>query len=232
MRIKKLAAIAMATVMAISMCACEAKEKTETSGEVSVETQAEEKSSFDEAAYLDKITEEMTDHLAALAMDENFGGLYYNTPEVEDIRKSIAGAKADMTKDYQEMIVGENVYERYVTAMEEDDGPSASELSPEAKEQVDKALGTNIGTMINGQNGASYVAFSAVDGYSRTYVPEQPIENRIRIIPTDKDVSYYVSFYNSGDGALTVTVSYLFINEGAFEKFMPFFGDDLKTISR
>ena len=230
MRIKKLAAIVLASAMAISMCSCEAKEKPETSGEVSVEAK-EEESSFDEAAYLDKITEEMTNHLAALAMDEKFGGLYSNSPEVEDIRKSIAGVKADMTKDYQEMIVGDNVYERYITAME-DDGPSVSELSSEAKEQVNKALGTNIGTMINGQNGVSYVAFSAVYAYSRTYVPEKPIENRVRIIPTDKDVSYYVSFYNSGDGALTVTVSYLFVNEGAFEKFVPFFGDDLKTITR
>ena len=228
MRIKKIAAIMLVSAMAINMCACTAKEEKTGASETA---KTEEKSSFDEAAYLDKITAEMTEHLAALTTDEEFGKLYYNEDAVEDIRKDVAGAQADLTKDYQEMIINDNVYDRYKTAIDED-SPNPSELSDEAKEQITRTIATSMGNMIKGRAGTMYIVFSTVYNYSRTYVPEEPVANRIRIIPTDKDVSYFVSFYNTGDGALTVSVSYLFYDETSIGELAPFFGDDLKTITR
>ena len=70
MRIKKLTAVLLCAVMAIGMCAC---------------TQEEKKPVFDEATYLDKITEEVTGKLAELSTDDAFIELYTADGQIKDL---------------------------------------------------------------------------------------------------------------------------------------------------
>lgn len=219
MRIKKITAVLLSAVMAISMCAC---------------TKEEKKPAFDEAAYLDTITEEVTGKLSELSTDEGFIELYSSDLPIKELIDSVKGAKIDTSKDYYELELESLSLADIMKAVgrgdySEDDIP---ELSEAGAEQIKKSIYTIFSSFVNGRQGQYKLVLSSILGYSRTYVPEEPVSSRAWIIPTDKDVYYYVCFVNTGDGALTVSTTYLFFEEDLKEEIETIFGDHFKKISR
>ncbi len=219
MRIKKITAILLSAVMAISMCAC---------------TKEEKKPAFDEAAYLDKITEEVTGKLSELSTDEGFIELYTSDLPIEELIDSVKGAKIDTSKDCYELELEGLSLADIIKAVgrgdySEDD---ISTLSETGEEQIKKSIYTIFSSFVNGHQGQYKLVLSSILGYARTYVPDEPVSSRAWIIPTDKDVYYYVCFVNTGDGALTVSTTYLFFDEDLKEEIETMFGEHFKRISR
>ena len=232
MRIKKIAAIGLCAVMAIGMCACTAKENVETTeATVTSETVvAEEKFSFDEAAYLEKITEEVTANFSEITMEDGIVELYSASPDVKEYAEQYKGAKIDTSKDYYEIMCGDSLFENVVGAMSA--GDEVPELGDTAKNYFGRLMLQNLGSMCNGQRGVECLAFTAIYNYSRTYVPDGVVADRARIIPTDKDICYWVNYANTGDGAITVSVSYIFFDENTETFLKTALGERFKKISR
>lgn len=219
MRIKKLTAVLLCAVMAIGMCAC---------------TQEEKKPVFDEATYLDKITEEVTGKLAELSTDEGFIELYTSDLPIKDLIDSVKGAKIDTSKDYYELELESFSLADIMKAVgrgdySEDDIPALSETG---EGYLKRNIYTVFSSFVNSRKGQYNLALSSILGYSRTYVPDEPVSGRARIIPTDKDIYYYVCFIDTGDGALTVNATYLFFDEDLEKEFDEIFGEHFKKISR
>ena len=219
MRIRKLAAVLLSAVMAISVCAC---------------TKEEKKPAFDEAAYLDKITEEVTDKLSELSTDEGFIELYTTDLPIKELIDSVKAAKIDTSKEYYELELESLSLADIMKAVGR--GDYSEDEIPELSETGETLLKRNIYTIFsslcNGRKGQYNLVLSSILGYTRTYVPDERISGRARIIPTDKDIYYYVSFVDTGDGALTVSASYLFFDEDLKEEFDEMFGEHFKKISR
>ena len=53
-------------------------------------------------------------------------------------------------------------------------------------------------------------------GYSRTYVPKGTIENQILVLPCREQKAIFLSYVNSGDGAVTVTANYVVMPDEGF----------------
>lgn len=219
MRIKKLTAVLLSAVMAISMCAC---------------TKEEKKPAFDEAAYLDIITEEVTDKLSELSTDEAFVELYTVDKQIKDLIDSVKGAKIDTSKEYYELVLERLSFADIMKAVGRDyySDENFPSLSEAGEEQLKKSIYSVFSSMCNARNGQYSLVLSSILGYARTYVPEAPVSSRARIIPTDRDIYYYVSFADTGDGALTVNATYLFFDEDLEKEFKSMFGDNFKKISR
>ena len=219
MRIKKLTAVLLSAVMAISMCAC---------------TKEEKKPAFDEAAYLDKVTEEVTGRLSELSTDEGFIELYTSDLPIKDLIDSVKAAKIDTSKDYYELELESLSLADIMKAVgrgdySEDDIP---ELSETGEGLLKRNIYSIFSSFVNGRKGQYSLVLSSILGYSRTYVPDEPVSGRARIIPTDKDIYYYVCFIDTGDGALTVNTTYLFFDEDLEKEFDEMFGEHFKKISR
>ena len=219
MRIKKLTAVLLSAVMAIGMCACAKEEK---------------KPAFDEAAYLDKVTEEVTGRLSELSTDEGFIELYTSDLPIKDLIDSVKAAKIDTSKDYYELDLESLSLADIMKAVgrgdySEDDIP---ELSETGEGLLKRNIYSIFSSFVNGRKGQYSLVLSSILGYSRTYVPEEPVSSRARIIPTDKDIYYYVCFVDTGDGALTVSATYLFFDEDLEKELNGMFGDNFKKVSR
>jgi hypothetical protein len=219
MRIKKITAILLSAVMAISMCACTAKEEKV------------EKAPFDEAAYLESITGEVVDNLAQISKDEAYIKVYSYEDSVTEVAGKCGTLSADYTKGCYEIATGGEAMSKVLKAIDENDDTKG--LSEFSKDYINKRMSGNLASLVNGRAGVNYVVVSSTLNYSRTYVPEEQIADRVRIIPTDDEKTFYfVSFVNTGDGALTVTATYIFCYGDVEEEFSDLFGITLTKVDK
>ena len=85
------------------------------------------------------------------------------------------------------------------------------------KEYVYARMGSALSNLINARiGGASVLAASASIGYSRTYVPKGTIENQVLVLPCREQKAIFLSYVNSGDGAVTVTANYVVMPDEGF----------------
>lgn len=219
MRIKKFTAILLSVAMAISMCACTAKEEKV------------EKAPFDGAAYLESITGEVVDNLAQIGKDEAYIKLYSYEDSVTEIAQKCGTLSVDNTKGYYEIATGDEAMSKILKAIDENEDMNG--LSEISADYIRKRLSGNLASLVNGRAGVYYVVVSTALNYSRTYVPEEQIADRVRIIPTDDEKTFYfVSFVNTGDGALTVTATYIFCYGDVEEEFSDLFGITLTKVDK
>lgn len=219
MRIKKFTAILLSAVMAISMCACTAKEEKV------------EKAPFDEAAYLESITGEVVDNLAQIGKDEAYIKLYSYEDDVVEIAHECSTLSVDDTKGCYEIAVDGEAMNKILKVI--DEKGDLDGLSESSADYIRKRMSGNLASLLNGRAGVYYVVVSTALNYSRTYVPEEQIADRVRIIPTDDEKTFYfVSFVNTGDGALTVTATYIFCYSDVEEEFSDLFGMTLTKVDK
>ena len=106
-------------------------------------------------------------------------------------------------------------------------------LSESSADYIRKRMSGNLASLINGREGVFYVVITSALNYTRTYVPQEQIADRMRIIPTnDEKTFYFVSFVNTGDGALTVTATYIFCYSDVEEEFSDLFGMTLTKVDK
>ena len=85
------------------------------------------------------------------------------------------------------------------------------------KEYVYARMGSALANLINARiGGASVLAASASIGYSRPYVPKGTIENQVLVLPCREQKAIFLSYGNSGDGAVTVTANYVVMPDEGF----------------
>lgn len=85
------------------------------------------------------------------------------------------------------------------------------------KEYVYARMGSALANLINARiGGASVLAASASIGYSRTYVPKGTIDNQVLVLPCREQKAIFLSYVNSGDGAVTVTANYVVMPDEEF----------------
>ena len=221
MRIKKLTAVMLSAVMAISMCACTAKDD---SAEV-------KKEPYNEATYLDNATKEVTGNLTKLAQDEAYLRIYTYQDDATEMAKACGELTPDFTEGVYEISGGADMMGTVLKALDEDD--ELNGLGEFSRDYLNGRFSGNLASYVNGRRGVDYVVISSALNYSRTYVPEEPVSDRIRIIPTEDDGTYFfVSFTNTGDGALTVSTTYLFSGGNLEDEFKELFGITLNKLDK
>jgi len=219
MRIKKLAAVILSAALALSMCACTAKEEKV------------EKAPFDEATYLENVTNEVVENLTKLSKDPNYIGIYSYEDNVTDIAAECAALSADYSDGYYEIDVAGSIMDTILAVMDQD-GEFGS-ISDISKDYLKTKFAGSLPGYINGRAGVYYVVITSALNYARTYVPDGAVSDRVRFIPTDKENIYYcVSFVNTGDGALSVSATYVFSSGDLMQEIKDVFGITAKKVNK
>ena len=82
---------------------------------------------------------------------------------------------------------------------------------PEAvKTYLSGRVGDSIGNMLNARmGGISVVAASSIARYTKTFVPEETVENQVWLLPCNEETAVCISFTNTGNGVLMVSAGYV-----------------------
>jgi hypothetical protein len=189
-----------------------------------------ENSNFDEERYLKDITIEVVESLSELASNEEYIALMTAPEELAATIDEWKTATIDESKPIVIIPAENKDMESYLEIIASEQ-TVLSDLLKSEKEYILTKIGNTFGTMINGRAGVKVLAASSVLSYSRTYVPRGEIDNQIWFIPTNQDVSFYVSFMNTGDGAITVNATYVVTKNGIKDTIESYLGRDrLKVV--
>ena len=187
----------------LSLAACGEKDTVKDEGQAST--------AFDSEAYLKHAADEMTDNLTAIASDKAFVELLGGGAGIEDVVEGWSKLRPDKTK---KVIVLKPSAEALLAIASAQS--SEETLSEQAKAYMTVRMGGSVANILNGMyGGVSVIAAASVVSYSRTYVPEGPVENQVWFIPCDEDVYMTVSFVNSGDGAVTAMATFTVMPESS-----------------
>lgn len=213
---KKCLALLCTIGLTVCLAACGGKEpKTEdSSAEMqSMESQVTEEIPFDEETVLKEITIEVTDALSELIACDAYLEAMSTPQELLEVLEGWRSLKLDQSQPIYVIPLSSADTEDYLKSL------AGEELSldgmPETvKEYLLGKVGGSIANVLNGRlGGASVLAAAAMANYTKTYVPGKAVENQVWLMPVSDAVSLCVSFSNTGNGVLTVTATYVALNQ-------------------
>lgn len=171
----------------------------------------DEKAKEDAEKWLAEIASENIDKLTELANDETYFKLIYGDDKIGEIISE--WGEADIDKDSEVVVAKVNISSMVLAASlsgEED----FDDLSEVGQEWLESRAGASIGNVINAKSGSSTVAASAMVQYGKSYITPYEIDNQIWFVPSDEEgLAYCVSFSNSGEGVISVGVTYVYYGE-------------------
>ena len=169
------------------------------------EAEQKQQEEWSKKQWFSQTTEEMINGIASLAGDEAYLDAMGATDELKEILEDFSGLKPKDTEEWVCVrIEGEDVL---ALIAQESDVEECSEL---AREYLYTRAGAGLANVFNGMfGGARVLAAASLDTYSRTYVPHGEVQNMVILIPCEEEKGICISYSNTGDGALTVSASFV-----------------------
>ena len=164
---------------------------------------------FDAEGFLKGIADEMTKALSELISCDAY---LASMSASEDISR-VVGEWKELTVDKSEPIyvipLSADRMEDYINLMLQES--LAFDEMPEAvKTYLSGRVGDSIGNMLNARmGGISVVAASSIARYTKTFVPEETVENQVWLLPCNEETAVCISFTNTGNGVLTASAGYV-----------------------
>lgn len=178
-----------------------------------VESQTLEEDPFDEEAFLKETTIEVTDALAELISCDAYLAVMSSAQELQEVLEGWKGLKIDQSQPIHVIPLDLSDTETYLKSIAGEDLP-LDQMPQTVREYLLGRMGESVGNVVNSRlGGASVLAASSVARYSKTYVPKGAVENQVWIVPASDTVSLCLSFTNTGNGVLTVTATYVVLNQ-------------------
>lgn len=197
---RRILAICLALMMVFSLTACGKKP-------VSASENTVADVDFDVDAYMKDVVLQMTSSLSELAASDNFISLMVPMEDVKNQVKTWGMLEIDRDKPIVVVPTSADMMSSYIDQIA--DSSELASLSDSEKSYLYSRIGQNLPTLFNSKAGSSTLAAASAITYSRTYVPAGQVPDQAWFVPTNTNAYYFVSFTNTGDGAVTAYATYV-----------------------
>lgn len=174
---------------------------------------------FHEEAVLKEITLEVTDALSELIACDAYLEAMSTSQDLRDVIEGWRDLDIDRSQPIYVIPLSLSDTETYLKSMAGQE-LALDEMPQAVKEYLAGKVGSSIGNIMNARLGGTMVlAAASVVNYTKTYIPEETVENQVWFVPADDTTSLCVSFSNTGNGVLTVTATYVALNREMRDQF-------------
>ena len=214
---KKLTAILLSAVMALSVAACSKEPEKEVTAEVTA------------AEFYAQAEAEICDALAKISESENYLELYNSDIEDNEFYELCKG----VSKDSKGTVYGMELNDELFDGISEELGAkfSLDDLNDFEKEYILKRVWSALPNFFTGKLGVNAIVLSSIVSYGKTFVTKADVPDSFHIVSTDKENVYiWVTYVNAGDGAVNVSAVYFPTGKDGLDMVKELFGDKLEVI--